>query len=120
MQEAREDWAQPLCQGINGEAMGLVPLKSHTKIPPYPLPLFSPRMKSRSMFPEGKNAKIMREPEQLVIVNFNQSPARVFFFSFFFKQQEIDSFSFIVFYLSISVSLFSSSLLHYFWLRHRN
>jgi len=39
----------------------------------------------------------MREPEQLGDVNFNQSPARIFFF----KQQEVDLFSFI---LSLSLS----------------
>ena len=52
-----------------------------------------------------KIAKAMMEPEQLGVVSLNQSPARIFF-----KQQEVDSLSFI-FTLCVSVSL-SLSLLH--------
>lgn len=54
-----------------------------------------------------KNAKAMREPEQLRVVNFNQSPAR----NFFLKQQEIDLFSF-SFPFSLFFVLFP---LNYLW-----
>ena len=52
--------------------MDSMPLHSHIK------PYFIPRKKYISTYPEGKML-VMREPEQLGDVNFNQSPARNFF-----------------------------------------
>ena len=97
--KGRAWWAKPLCQHMSGGAMGSMPLYSHIK------PYFIPRKKYISTYPEGKMLKWWESQSSwgmLILIKVRPG--------IFFKQQEVDLFSFI---LSLSLSLsFSLSQTH--------
>lgn len=112
--KGRAWWAEPLCQHMNGGAMGSMPLHSHIK------PYFIPRKKYISAYPEGKMLKRCESQSSWRMLTLIK--VRPGFFVF--KQQEVDLFSFI---LSLSLShRHTLSLipfyptLHFLQPRHRN